>query len=62
MEKTLIIKIRCNDEDEKYCSEKCPFIDDFFDSCKIFSAELYGDTDDEKYLRCESCLKNEAKL
>ena len=62
MEKTLIIKIICSDEDEKYCSEKCPFLDVFFDHCKLFVGDLCGDTDDEKFLRCSDCLKNEVKL
>jgi len=61
MEKILKIKIICSDEDEKYCSEACHYLDDFFDTCKLFSAELCGDTDDEKYIRCSSCIVNEVK-
>lgn len=51
----------CNDEDDKYCCENCYYLDNFFDLCKLFSEELYGDTDDEKYLRCQSCIVNETK-
>lgn len=59
MERFVIIKIISDDNDRKYCSEYCSFLESIYDHCKLFSADLCEDTNNEKYLRCASCLEKE---
>ena len=59
-EKFVTTQIVCDDINNLNCGLECKYLDDFFESCKLFNMSL-TDHFDGKYDRCKLCLDSEVK-
>ena len=59
MHKHVTVMITIDNLNKSICDEKCTYFDKFFERCKLFNINLAESEDEDKYSRCEFCLRSE---